>query len=587
MDYTNNDIVACLRQYEMFANSLDMITNPKDRDNIYHQLDRLEEKLIKLTNELYEEEYVTLLNRKTSLLDEEKTRITMLIELISQRLTYIETRKNNHKLLVGHEVNYGSVLGENLLGELEERIKIIDKYTKNIKEKEEILKTLEDVNNKMTLAEEKIKINEALNRELESKMIEVLQGAFIKLKLYDYTKNSEEIEKAYKELEYSLNLARDNVKMAEAGGGDVLSECEEMMASVKKDYDEYKEKYNILKLMEIFNTKVRSYEDLLNKREKIGDIFDNLTNTKLYELTYPEINKEYNTIKIEKQDINTYNYLLIEKNEKDAKIKEIDDENNSEKFRKVLEDLIANEKKKKQEQIKEEQRKIEEAMQKRQEVERKKQQELLKRQKLAQESRKKEMEQRIKQLLEEKEKSILSKEKLEETNPNGYSFETIKNKVNNPTPERKPLTTNSPITTSHIEKPTEKKTISTSPISTYEIPPKEMSREVPKPVFTEREEPKSDIEKELFAEFSRTSPLPKDDEPEEFWTTEETNLLASDEIPVIGNNTINKEKMATTLPNSDFDTYMKSFNEPAPKKESDAFFGSDTIFPDIPVGDLR
>ena len=65
MDYTNNDIVACLRQYEMFANSLDMITNPKDRDNIYHQLDRLEEKLIKLTNELYEEEYVTLLNRKT------------------------------------------------------------------------------------------------------------------------------------------------------------------------------------------------------------------------------------------------------------------------------------------------------------------------------------------------------------------------------------------------------------------------------------------------------------------------------------------------------------------------------------------
>ena len=391
MDYTNNDIVACLRQYEMFANSLDMITNPKDRDNIYHQLDRLEEKLIKLTNELYEEEYVTLLNRKTSLLDEEKTRITMLIELISQRLTYIETRKNNHKLLVGHEVNYGSVLGENLLGELEERIKIIEKYTKNIKEKEEILKTLEDVNNKMTLAEEKIKINEALNRELESKMIEVLQGAFIKLKLYDYTKNSEEIEKAYKELEYSLNLARDNVKMAENGGGDILSECEEMMASVKKDYDEYKEKYNILKLMEIFNTKVRSYEDLLNKREKINDIFGNLTNTKLYELTYPEINKEYNTIKIEKQDINTYNYLLIEKNEKDAKIKEIDEENNSEKFRKVLEDLIANEKKKKQEQIKEEQRKIEEAMQKRQEVERKKQQELLKRQKQAQESLKKEM----------------------------------------------------------------------------------------------------------------------------------------------------------------------------------------------------
>lgn len=560
MDYTNNDIVACLRQYEMFANSLDMITNPKDRDNIYHQLDRLEEKLIKLTNELYEEEYVTLLNRKTSLLDEEKTRITMLIELISQRLTYIEQRKNNHKLLVGHEVSYGSVLGENLLGELEERIKIIDKYTKNIKEKEEILKTIEDVNNKMTLAEEKIKINEALNRELENKMIEVLQGAFIKLKLYDYTKNSEEIEKAYKELEYSLNLARDNVKMAENSGGEVLSECEEMMNSVKRDYDEYKEKYNILKLMEIFNTKVRNYDELLTKREKINDIFSNLTETKLYQLTYSEINKEYNTIKIEKQDINTYNYLLIEKNEKDAKIKEIDDENASEKFKKVLEDLIANEKKKKQEEIKEEQRKIEEAIQKRQEVERRKQQEILKRQKLAQESRKKEMEQRIKQLLEEKEKSILAKEKQEEA-PSGYSFETIKNKVNNQTVERKPYTSSLP----------SKEEVTLSPLG---LTNKE-----------EKEEEKSDIEKELFAEFSRTSPLPKE-EPEEFWTTEETNLLASDEIPVIGNNTINKEKMATSLPSSDFDTYMKSFNEPEPKKE-ETFFGDSNIFPDIPVGDLR
>ena len=48
----------------------------------------------------------------------------------------------------------------------------------------------------------------------------------------------------------------------------------------------------------------------------------------------------------------------------------------------------------------------------------------------------------------EKEKSILSKEKLEETNPNGYSFETIKNKVNNPAPERKSLTPN---ITSHLQ----------------------------------------------------------------------------------------------------------------------------------------
>ena len=528
MDYTNNDIVGCLRQYEMFASSLDMISNNKDKENIYHQLDKLEEKIIRLTNEIYEEEYVTLLNRKTSLLDEEKTRITLLIDLINQRLNYIETRKNNHKLLTNHTIDYGSTLGENLLEELEDRIKIIDKYTSNIKIKEEALKCLEDLNNKITLAEEKIKINTTLNKELETKMKEVLQNAFVKLKLYDYSKNSDEIEKAYKELKYSLRLAEDNVKMAKERDDEILLECENMVNSVKKDYEEYKEKYVILRLMEIFNAKVKNYDELLAKREKMNDLLTSLEGTKFYEITSPELNKQYNTIKIEKQDINTYNYLLIEKNEKEEIIKEIDNENNSDKFKKVLEDLIANEKRKKEEEIREEQKKIEKALERKQELERRRQEELLKRQRLTQENRKKEIEQRTKQLLEEKEKSVFNKEKLEETSNNLFSFETIKNKVNKEEP------------TSEIH-----------------------------------ENPPSKIEQELFAEFNRTVPKTKEDE---FWTVEEANVLESDDIPVIGNNTINKEKMTNKIPNEDYESYMKNFE----KKTDEEFFTSPSIFPDIP-----
>ena len=83
--------------------------------------------------------------------------------------------------------------------------------------------------------------------------------------------------------------------------------------------------------------------------------------------------KQYNTIMMEGQDINTFNDLTLETERKEEKLVEINEENNSEEFQSLLGVLIENEKKR-QERILEEQKRIEEEeKKKRQEIERNKQ----------------------------------------------------------------------------------------------------------------------------------------------------------------------------------------------------------------------
>jgi hypothetical protein len=128
---------------------------------IIKQLTKLENKIIELTNEIYEEGYYELANKECGLIDEELTRLNMLIELINQRLTYVEKRCNSHYQLTGESIDVNDVLGANTLEMLEDRIKIIDKYSKNIKLEKELKLEVDSLTSKITLASEKIDINKA------------------------------------------------------------------------------------------------------------------------------------------------------------------------------------------------------------------------------------------------------------------------------------------------------------------------------------------------------------------------------------------------------------------------------------------
>lgn len=533
VSYNNSNVVQCLRQYDMFANSLNLVKTREEKNMIIKQLTKLENRIIELTNEVYEEEYYALANKKCGLIEEEQTRLNMLIELINQRLSYVEKRCNSHYQLTGESIDVSDVLGANTLDTLEERIKIIDKYSKNVKLEKELKEEIESLSNKITLASEKVDINKSLNQELEKSFCDLLTAGFEKCGFYELLESKEKIEYAYYETEKSLSLAELNLETAKNSHTDALNDCQFMLDDIKKDYIKYKEKLSILKLMDVFNREVDEYEELLAKRKEVNELFRCIKNEEFLGMVVGTVNKQYNTILMEQQDVNTYNDLIVEKERKLEALTEIKEENNSEKFQEVLEQLIINEKAR-QAKILEEQRKIEEEEKKKKlEIERKKQEEILKRQKIIEEARKKEMEKRTKELLEQQQKSVLQPKKRD----SGVSFETIKdisNKQQEGEHENK-------IVKDNVEK--------------FDLGSKKEAI-----IFKD----KIDIEKELFDEFNNGTEYKLD------------NSEIKDKK--LENNSNNK------FPDVSIDEYMKKFKDSDfGENEISSLFSEDDVFPNIPI----
>lgn len=546
-NYNSGNVVQYLRQYEMFSNSLNLVKSREEKDMIIKQLTKLEYKIIEATNETYEEEYYALANRECGLLDEEKKRVTMLIDLINQRLSYIEKRCNDHYQLTGETLNVQDIVGANTLDTLESRVRIIDKYTKNIKLQEELKEEVKNLSSKISLASKRIDINKSLNIELESKFKELLTDAFEKNGLYDLLDAKDEIEFAYYETEKSLTLAELNLEAAKTSPLNVLNDCETILEEVKDDYIKYKDKLSLLRLMEVFNRDVDSYDELLKKRKEVNDLFKYIKNKDFVNMVIDTVSKQYNTILMEQQDINTLEDLTIEKERKLEALSEIDEENNSEEFQGVLRVLIENEKKR-QERILEEKKKIEEEERKKKlEIEKRRQEEILKRQKIIEEARKKEIEKRTRIMLEQQQNSVLQAGKKKD-----FSFETIKASTKN----------------NEIEKPLEEE-------NKLEL---RMDRKIDKPVVEEtvkeKEEPvilkdKIEIEKELFDEFKNQDKTVKPKNIDELLNNK---VLEEHDEPI-------REKK---LPDISIDEYMKNFD--AKKVEdNNEFFGSNDVFPSIPM----
>lgn len=546
-NYNSGNVVQYLRQYEMFSNSLNLVKGREEKDMIIKQLTKLEYKIIEATNETYEEEYYALANRECGLLDEEKKRVTMLIDLINQRLSYIEKRCNDHYQLTGETLNVQDIVGANTLDTLESRVRIIDKYTKNIKLQEELKEEVKNLSSKISLASKRIDINKSLNIELESKFKELLTDAFEKNGLYDLLDAKDEIEFAYYETEKSLTLAELNLEAAKTSPLNVLNDCETILEEVKEDYIKYKDKLSLLRLMEVFNRDVDSYDELLKKRKEVNDLFKYIKNKDFVNMVIDTVSKQYNTILMEQQDINTLEDLTIEKERKLEALSEIDEENNSEEFQGVLRVLIENEKKR-QERILEEKKKIEEEERKKKlEIEKRRQEEILKRQKIIEEARKKEMEKRTRIMLEQQQNSVLQAGKKKD-----FSFETIKASTKN----------------NEIEKPLEEE----NKLGLR------MDRKIDKPVVEEtvkeKEEPvilkdKIEIEKELFDEFKNQDKTVKPKNIDELLNNK---VLEEHDEPI-------REKK---LPDISIDEYMKNFD--AKKiEDNNEFFGSNDVFPSIPM----
>ena len=412
IEYANEFIIKLLKQYDMLTKSLNFITDLKQKKDICDQMTKLIQSVLIQTKEIYEEKYKKVLERSVYLMDEEKNRLLELINLINERRVYVNNQIMNNKDLTGISLDGGTVLGEDKLEDYKAQVKIIDKYKNNIRMEGILKEEIINLETNIKKANNKLANNKNLNKQLEDKMIRIVDEALTKLSLYELQDREKEIDLAYTELGYSLEKAKENAKVARRDySEEIIIECDNMLASITLEYERYKEKKLILKLIYIFRNPVEKYEELLNKREEISNILSNITSSELYSMIGNELNKEYATIKLEGQDIATLKSLTGELENKKQLLKEITEENNSQEFKKLLANLLENERKHQEKLQEEKRKKEEERLERERQEEKKKLEEMAKRQQAIEEERKKEIERRTKELLVEKQKSVLMTQK--------------------------------------------------------------------------------------------------------------------------------------------------------------------------------
>lgn len=426
IEYANEFIIKLLKQYDMLSKSLNFITDLKQKKDICDQMTKIIEDVLEKTNEIYEDKYEKISKRSVFLMDEEKNRLLELINLINERRLYVNNQISNNYELTGIELELTPILGEEKLEDYKSQVKIIDKYKNNIRVEAILKDEIKELDISIKKANEKISNNKNLNKQLEAKMIKILDNTLEKLSLYELQEREKEIDLAYTELGYALEKAKENAKIARRDcSEEIILECDNMLASITLEYERYKEKKLILKLINIYKLPVNNYDELLNKREEINTILINITNSELYNIVGNELNKEYATIKLEGQDVATLKSLIEEKDLKNQTLKDIDVENNSEEFKILLATLLENEKKHQEKLMLEKKRKEEERLERERLEEKKKLEEMAKRQKALEEERKKEIERRTKQLLVEKQNPVLIKSREEK---NSDKKEVVNNK---------------------------------------------------------------------------------------------------------------------------------------------------------------
>lgn len=524
IEYANERVTKSLKQYDMLLKSLKYIPSNEEKTAIYYQMTKITEQILSLTNEIYEKQYNKLQNKKTLLMEEEKNKLLGIISLINERKAYINNQIQSNREITALDIEMPPILGEDKIEEFKKKVKIIEKYNSNLKTHASLVEEIEELNDKIDKAKSKIEGNKYLNVQLENKMKKLLSAAFEKLNLHELKERIKEIDLAYTELGYSLEKAKENAKLArKSSAEDIIIECDNMLSSITLEYERYKEKKLILKLMDMYQNEVHNYDELLAKREIINNILTNIVSSELYQLVGSELNKQYNTIKLEKQDVITLESLKEEKDSKNRLLFNIEEENSSEEFETVLKELLQNEKRHRQLLLEEKKRKEEEKRRQEELEEEKRRQEKLKQQKLLEEERNKEIEKRTRQLLEEKQKSILSPKD---------DFKNIKKEVRAST------------------MPTTSKTET----KTRQVPNTNANRITSSRMETRTREQES--------------------------TIKPNNLDSFSKIPVIKNNNLNNQMVETKK--VDIPTIKSPINEPvSPRKEQTN--KKEPLFPDIPL----
>ncbi len=428
MNYTNREVVRRLKQYDMFLSSLELTNNENTKERICDQLDKIEKQILLETNVEYEEQYMKVLGEEPGSFEEEKSRLKRIISIVEERRKYLDERKEEHKKITGSTVELTTFLGEDKLSTFKRRLEIIETYEKNKEEQDNIMNEMKTLDIKISEASRNVKANARLDDILENKMQELVNGALHKYDIYSLTSNRDKIQDKHSILEYAVEMAKENLKSAkEINDSNMILECDNILSEVTLEYTKYHEDLYALKLIEVYAEKVEDYDSLLAKREKIDEILKEIPESDLYKEINEELSKEFNTIKIQKQDLDTYESLKNERQAKRERMTVLEDENSSKEFKDVLDELIKTETRVREEKLKLAKKKEYQEKQAKLLEEQKLEASRRRRQKLIEEARMKEQHERLSKVKELQDNTVIGTKSKE----NPFKGKTIDDFLNN------------------------------------------------------------------------------------------------------------------------------------------------------------
>ena len=340
----------------------------------------------------------------------------------------------------------------------------------------------------------------------------------------------------------------------------------------------------LLEILNIYYNKVDNYDELLAKREKMHDIFMNIEDSDFYKLVSSEMNKQYNTIKIEEQDVKTYREIISDLEERKQRIEEIDFENNSDEFKSILEELIKNEKVRQEQIIQEQRRREYEERQRQLILENKRQEEIKRRQILIDEARRKEEQRRQEEKRQEELKRIEIEKQKELERQRREALKPIEENTIISNQEHKEIPVSTIESKSKIvyipkevvfdeekNENTEIKEESTNRDSLFESIYDEMKKKL------ESEKIESNNKTTNYDE-NVIDDIFKDVKPEKTFEEKKNDFS----IPVIKNdNLVAKKVKDEIIEKENIENYKEKIN--IDKQIDDNLFIDDVIFPDIPI----
>ncbi len=330
-------------KYKILRMSL-LLGNGEDREDTIRNFEDAAHEIDAMNDQIYLKDLESKIY-DTLTLEEEEKKLTVLVDYIGGRLEQRMSLLEDFNNVTGYELmNLPPIKYQDRLEEYKNRLFYIKEYLDNNKNIEDYNKEIDSLENKLNnsyvnkakaeernkQSEEELlnKFNTIIRKNEELKDIN-LENAEIKLS---------DIKALVEDSKKSLDIFNKSfATLNEAGiSGEEREEYQSYVNSAREAYYKNKEIEFLLYLYIIINRKENEYNKILAKRDSINDIVYerskirkelNVKNEDILSNLYPSLDRQYDDISKQKDNIDSIEYLISEINNKKELISDLEKDN--------------------------------------------------------------------------------------------------------------------------------------------------------------------------------------------------------------------------------------------------------------------